>query len=246
MMRKELSIKFAFISFVSLCIPFLVLGVSLQEEMPGAKVWFRSGSSMKFKDISSGEIKTLVGSGAIGTTKISGDGRRVLSASGSQVKVFDTETGDLVYSKPVSISGRDNNGWSAEINWDGTKIFYCKGSKSKMIIYSLSVPGGDIKEVFTSYQGIAEEGEFCMSKDENRFVGRYSSNKAVYVDVEKNQEGKYADHCSPCISPDGTRCAVNCGDHSYVVVYKWRKPGSDTQRDRSRHDRSGGNRSSVG
>lgn len=188
---------------------------TLQEELPGAKVYFRSGSAIKCKDISTGATSTIVSSGATGTTKISGDGKRVLSASRSVIKVFETATGQKVFEKSISCNG--GNGAAAEINWDGSRVYIVSGSTIKRI----SIPGGTVQDVYNSREGIAREGEFCMSKDENRFVGRYSNSKAVHVDVKNNWEGSFDNECSPCISPSGTRCAVNQGGHTTMQIHTW-------------------------
>ncbi|MBD3241686.1 MAG: hypothetical protein GF331_13935, partial [Chitinivibrionales bacterium] len=197
---------------------------SLQDEFSnGAKVYYRKSSTIYAKDLKSGSVQQ-VASGGVGTTKISGDGTRVLSASRSTFKVFDVATGNKVFEKS-GLSACGGNGTAAEINWNGSRIYYVTGSKSQTKIWRMDIPGGNSQLVFTSGQAIAAEGEFCMAKDANRFVGRYSNDKAVYVDVSHSKEGKYASECSPCISPDGTRCGVNQNGHVDFKVYNWPQGG---------------------
>jgi hypothetical protein len=201
----------------------------IEVELAGARAWFRQGTDLKYKEFSTNKVTLFAAGQAIGTTKISGDGMFVLSASKTAVKVFDTETGKLVFDRSVTING-GGSGTAAEINWDGSKIYYCKGTKSRMVVYSMSIPDAAVKEIFVSRQGIAAQGEFCMSRDENRFVGRHSSDRAVYVDVKRNLEGVYDDECSPCISPDGTRCAVNQNGHEYMQIHQWPRDADKPRR----------------
>ncbi len=197
---------------------------SLQEEFSnGAKVYYRKSGTIYAKDLKTGSVQQIA-SGGVGTTKISGDGTRVLSASSSTFKVFDVATGNKVFEKN-GMNARSRAGTAAEINWNGSRIYYVTGSSSQTKIWRMDVPGGNSQLVFTSGHAIAYEGEFCMSKDENRFVGRYSNDKAVYVDVSHSNEGKYANECSPCISPDGTRCGVNQNGHVDFKVYNWAQGG---------------------
>lgn len=190
----------------------------------GAKIYFRSNDRIYAMDLTNGNVNQIVASGAIGTTKISGDGTRVLSASTYKFKIFEVATGNKIFEKS-NMNACGGNGTAAEINWDGSAIYYVKGDKGGTEIWKIDVSTKNETKIFTSNEAIGAEGEFCMSKDENRFVGRYSNNNAVYVDVSHNNEGSYYDECSPCISPDGTRCGNNNTGHTTFEVFNWPQGG---------------------
>ncbi|MBD3347149.1 MAG: hypothetical protein GF401_19010 [Chitinivibrionales bacterium] len=151
--------------------------------------------------------------------KWAGTGDRVLIATGSSVKVVDIETKDILYERDnLNINRSTNANTAAEISYDAKTIYFVQGNN----INAIDIGGNNIWTIFTtSSSNKIREGEFCVSSDGNRFVGRYSNNRAVYIDIAKDLQGDFADECSPAISPSGTRLAVNQGGHREIATYKW-------------------------
>jgi hypothetical protein len=213
--------------FALLIIPgFLYAQREAYEIIPGAKAFWINSGTIRCIDISTGEFST-VGEGS-GTVKVSGNGKYVVAGNhGSGVVVYELATGTQVYSKSITFNGSGDASDAVEISWDGSEIMIVQGDD----INALNAKNGSTRLLFaTTSSNRIREGELSASWDWSRIVGRYSNNKAIYIDVAQKTQGQYANECSPCISPSGRITAVNQNGHTTMQIYKWDEGAGSPQK----------------
>ncbi|MBD3419793.1 MAG: hypothetical protein GF398_06730 [Chitinivibrionales bacterium] len=155
------------------------------------------------------------------TVKWAATGDLIAVANGSRIKVYDIHTKSEVFSKfNLSINGKGGGNYSMEFGYDGKHVYFVDNRDIKKI----SLSTGQISKVYTTKSEFKiGEGEFGISENGKRFAGRYSNQKAVYIDIDNSLEGTYDNECSACISPGGTRLAVNSRNplHTRLHVSRW-------------------------
>jgi hypothetical protein len=199
----------------------------LQEALPGARLLYKNpdNSRIYYHEIGTSGSKQVTDN-SVGHAQVKwiNTGDKILYGGPDRRLTIVDLDGNVLFSYQlngdINMKVSRDHQYSFDPSYDGKKIYYVSGNT----ISVLDIETRHVSDVFElNSDNRIREGEFCVSADGNRFVGRYSNSKSIYVDVKMNSQGSYGSDCSPCISPSGTVCATNTGSpmHANMIVYTW-------------------------
>jgi hypothetical protein len=114
----------------------------------------------------------------------------------------------------VTKAAKEEDGCPLDFHPNGREIIYYKRGSG---LWTVDVADGmtrklDLPATYT--------GEPCLSADGTRMAAR-NDNDLYAIDLVRKTHHKYAQGCSPNVSPDGRRLMNNTGGHRQIVIRNW-------------------------
>lgn len=173
----------------------------------GGKVWVHALGEDRAVSLGPGDF-----------ARWSPDGTKIAVSRGTQILVMNADGSER---RILADNALRKDGSNLDFMGNGKEILYLGPGRRFHIVHleSKEIRTLDLPGTFTGEPVLSADGRWLAARDKHDLY---------LYDLHKGTRSKYAEGCSPGVSPDGSRMMNNMGDHQRLAIHS-RSPKSTQQ-----------------